>query len=120
MRELVGHQGVGESLPHAAVRRWKLTLLPCHARIPRPPPSPVKVAGPIRGPKNRHAVQSPVRQLGLSHRSQPAAPPYKQLLRVPFFQVVFWTRCVYLIGCNGFCAFGTIVTAIVFVQEGGM
>ena len=39
-RELVGHQGVGESLPHAAVRRSKLTLPPCPARIPPTNPLP--------------------------------------------------------------------------------
>ena len=57
MRELVGHQGVGESLPHAAVRRSKLTLLPCYARIPPTTPFPGKGGWPGCGPENRHAAQ---------------------------------------------------------------
>jgi len=59
-----------------------------------------------------------VRQLGLSHRSQSAAPPHKQLLRVPFLSGGIRMR--YVIGCIGFCVLGMFVTATVFVHEGGM
>ena len=50
MRELAGHQGVGESLPHAAVRRSKLKcFLLALQGFPLTNPFPVKVAGPIVG-----------------------------------------------------------------------
>jgi len=77
-RELAGHQGVGESLPHAAVRRSKQSFSLAKQGYPRPIPSPVKVDGPYCGPTMRHAGLRSVRQLGSSHRSRPAAPQYKQ------------------------------------------
>jgi hypothetical protein len=57
MRELVGHQGVGESLPHAAVRRSKLRFHLALQGYPRPPPFPGKGGWPVCGPENRHAAQ---------------------------------------------------------------
>jgi len=77
-RELVGHQGVGESLPHAAVRRSKLCFPLATQGYPDHPLPPVKVDGPYCGPTMLHAVIRSVRQLGLSHRSRPAAPLCKQ------------------------------------------
>jgi len=63
-----------------------------------------------------------VRQLGLSHRSQSAAPPHKQLLRVPFYfrwysdEVRHWLHWVLRSWhvCHGdrFCARGRDVTSL--------
>jgi len=83
MRELAGHQGVGESLPHAAVRRSKLKsfLLALQGFPPTNPLPGKRWLARLWASVSSRRIRS-VRQLGPSHRSQPAAPLLNSLVAI--------------------------------------